>query len=55
MDKNMTLAEFDKNLELYKIKIYEQKVLIDQLKNKLYEEEQIKKYYINKVNIMSKL
>ena len=51
----MTLSEINKVIELYKIQIYQQKILIEQLKNKLYYEEQIRNYYIKKINIISKL
>ena len=58
MDKNdkvTTSEDFHKILKLHKIKIYEQQILIGQLKNKLFEEEQINNYYIKKINIISKL
>jgi hypothetical protein len=55
MDKNIDSKDFHKILKLYEIKICEQKKLIDQLKYKIIEEEQIRNYYINKVNILSKL
>ena len=64
MDKNdkvttkndkVTSEDFHKILKLHKIKIYEQQILIGQLKNKLFEEEQINNYYIKKINIISKL
>jgi hypothetical protein len=46
---------FDKIIDLYKIKIYEQKIIIDQLKNRLYNEETIKKWYIQELYLRSKL
>lgn len=49
MNNNMSINELQKNLELHKIKIYEQKIIIEQLKNKLYQEEEYKKFYISKL------
>jgi hypothetical protein len=45
----------DKIIKQYNNEIYKQKIIIEQLKNKLYNDENIKKYYINKFNLLSKL
>ena len=47
--------KYDKDMDLYKMNIYKQKILINQLKYRLYNEEIIKKSYLNKLNILSKL
>ena len=45
----------DKIIKQHNNEIYKQKIIIEQLKNKLYNDENIKKYYINKFNLLSKL
>lgn len=50
MDKEIN--NLHKSIELYKFKIYEQKILIKQLKYKLYEERLINASYLK---IKSKL
>jgi hypothetical protein len=45
----------DKIIKQHINEIYKQKIIIEQLKNKLYNDENIKKYYINKFNLLSKL
>jgi hypothetical protein len=47
--------ELEKIINSYKIEIYNQKIIINQLKNKLLDEEMAKKYYIKKYNLLSKL
>jgi len=51
----MTPEEYNKIIDEYKIQVYQQKLLIEQLKNKLYYKEQVISYYYHKINIISKL
>ena len=53
MDKQ--IENLNKNINLYKIKNNEQKIIIDKLKDKLYQEELIRRSYVNKLQIRSKL
>ena len=51
----ITLEKFDKIINSYKIKIYEQKIIIDCLKDRLYNEEMIKRTYKHELFLKSKL
>jgi hypothetical protein len=55
MNNDKQINDLNKIIDSYKIKIYEQKIMIDQLKNKLYYEEMIKKSYLHDLRIKSKL
>lgn len=57
MENNQTdkLKSLEKMIELYKIKMYKQQLIINQLKNRLDVEEMIKKSYIHKLSLRSKL